>query len=105
MRYCIDGGGKLLMAFDDTGRLRFTASTSFSTHIHRLRTGSSLVRVKRVYPHAFWIGRLLLRADHGSRVVFGSCSCGSVSFVAITNLRTAAQIREYAARARVPRAR
>jgi hypothetical protein len=105
MSYCIDGGGKLLMAFDDAGRLRFAASTSFSTHIHRLRTGSSLVRVKDVYPHAFWFGRLLLRADHGSRVVFGSCSCGSVSFVAITNLRTAAQIRYYAARARVPRAR
>jgi hypothetical protein len=105
MRYCIDGGGKLLMAFDDTGRLRFAASTSFSTHVHGLRTGSSLLRVKHVYPHAFWIGRLLLRAYHGSRVVFGSCSCGSVSFVAITNLRTAAQIRDYAARARVPRAR
>jgi hypothetical protein len=105
MSYCIDGGGKVLMAFDGRGRLRFAASTSFSTHVHGLRTGSSLVRVKHVYPHAFWIGRLLLRADHGSRVVFGSCGCGSVSFVAITNLRTAAQIRDYAARARVPRAR
>jgi hypothetical protein len=105
MRYCVDGGGALLMAFDGRGRLRLAASTSFSTHVHKVRTGSSLLRVKRVYPHAFWIGRLLLRAGHGSRVVFGSCSCGSVSFVAITDARTPAKIRRYAQRAGVPRAR
>jgi hypothetical protein len=85
--------------------LRFAASTSFSTHVHRLRTGSSLRRVKRVYPHARWIGKRLLRARSGSRVVFGSCSCGSVAFVAVTNLRSAAQIRYYAKKAGVPRAR
>jgi hypothetical protein len=105
MRYCVDGGGKLLMSFDTRGRLRLAASTSFSTRIRKLRTGSSLVRVKRVYPHAFWIGKQLLRAGHGSRVVFGSCSCGSVSFVAITNVRTAPKIRYYAKLAGVPRAR
>jgi hypothetical protein len=105
MRYCVDGGGALLMAFDARGRLRLAASTSFSTRVHKLRTGSSLLRVKHVYPHAFWIGRLLLRAGHGSRVVFGSCSCGTVSFVAVTDARTPAKIRYYAKRARVPRAR
>jgi hypothetical protein len=105
MRYCVDGGGKLLMSFDAGGHLRFAASTSFSTHIHRLRTGSSLLRVKHLYPRALWIGRMLLRAGHRSRVVFGSCSCGTVSFVAITNVRTPAKIRQYAALARVPRAR
>jgi hypothetical protein len=104
MRYCVDGGGKLLMAFDSAGRLRLAASTSFSTHIHRVRTGSSLRRVKRVYPHARWIGKRLLRADRNSRVVFGSCSCGSVAFVGVTNARTAAQIRYYARQAGVPRA-
>jgi hypothetical protein len=105
MRYCVDGGGKLLMAFDTHGRLRLAASTSFSTRIRKLRTGSSLVRVKHAYPHAFWIGKQLLRAGHGSRVVFGSCSCGSVSFVAITNVRTPPKIRYYAKLAGVPRAR
>ncbi|MFL5840417.1 MAG: hypothetical protein ACJ77Z_08195 [Thermoleophilaceae bacterium] len=105
MRYCVEGGGALLIAFDARGRLRVAASTSFSTHVHRVRTGSSLRRVKHVYPHAFWIGRLLLRAGHGSRVIFGSCSCGSVSFVGITDARTPAKIRYYAKRAGVPRAR
>jgi hypothetical protein len=105
LRYCVDGGGKLLMAFDTAGRLRLAASTSFSTRIHRLRTGSSLRRVQRVYPHARWIGKRLLRASRRSRVVFGSCSCGSVAFVAVTNVRSAGQIRHYARRAGVPRAR
>jgi hypothetical protein len=98
MRYCVDGGGELRMAFDTAGRLRFAASTSFSTHIHRVRTGSSLRRVKHVYPHARWIGRQLLRASRTSRVVFGSCSCGSVAFVAVTNARSVGQIRYYARR-------
>jgi hypothetical protein len=105
LSYCVDGGGKLLMAFDNRGRMRLAASTSFSTHVRGLRTGSSLRHVKRVYPHALWIGKRLLRARRGSRVVFGSCSCGSVAFVAVTNARSAAQIRYYARRAGVPRAR
>jgi hypothetical protein len=104
MRYCVEGGGKLVMGFDSAGRLRLAASTSFSTRIHRVRTGSSLRRVKRVYPHALWIGRQLLRAGRKSRVVFGSCSCGSVAFVAVTNARSAARIRYYARRAGLPRA-
>jgi hypothetical protein len=58
-----------------------------------------------VYPHALWIGKRLLRAQRRSRVVFGSCSCGSVAFVAVTNARSAAQIRYYAQQAGVPRAR
>jgi hypothetical protein len=99
LRWCVDGGGQLRAAFDARRRLRLAASTSFSTHVHKLRTGSSLRHVKRVYPHAFWIGKRLLRAGHGSRVVFGSCSCGSVAFVAITNLRRPAQIRAYVRRA------
>lgn len=94
-----------MMGFDRRGRLRLAASTSFSTHVNRLRTGSSLRHVKRVYPHALWIGRELLRARRGSRVVFGSCSCGSVAFVAVTDARSAAKIRYYARRAGVPRAR
>jgi hypothetical protein len=105
LRYCVEGGGKLLMAFDSSGRLRLAASTSFSTHVRGLRTGSSLRHVKRVYPRALWIGKQLLRARRGSRVVFGSCSCGSVAFVAVTNARAAAGIRYYARRAGVPRAR
>ncbi|HEX6711877.1 MAG TPA: hypothetical protein VF066_00785 [Thermoleophilaceae bacterium] len=104
-RYCVDGGGKLLMAFDTKGRLRLAASTSFSTHVRRLRTGSSLRHVKRVYPRALWIGKQLLRANRRSRVVFGSCSCGALAFVAVTNARSPAQIRYYARRAGVPRAR
>jgi hypothetical protein len=105
LRYCIDGGGKLMMAFDGHGRLRLAASTSFSTRVHGLRTGSSLRHVKRVYRHALWIGKQLLRARRGSRVAFGSCSCGSVSFVAISDARSAAKLRYYARRAGVPRAR
>jgi hypothetical protein len=98
LRYCVDGGGKLLLAFDGHRRLRLAASTSFSTRIHRLRTGSSLQRVKRVYPRALWIGKRLLRASRRSRVVFGACSCGRVSFVAVTNAHSPARIRYYAAR-------
>jgi hypothetical protein len=104
LAYCVNGGGKLLMAFDHGGRLRLAASTSFWTRIHGLRTGSSLRHVKRVYPHARWIGKQLLRADRGSRVVFGSCSCGSVAFVAVTNARSTGQIRYYTRSAGVPRA-
>jgi hypothetical protein len=105
MRYCVQGGGKLLMAFDAGGRLRLAASTSFSTHIRGLRTGSSLVHVKRIYPRARWIGKQLLRASRTSRVVFGSCSCGALAFVAVTNLSSPAKIRYYASKAGVPRAR
>ncbi|HEX4720680.1 MAG TPA: hypothetical protein VH300_19320 [Thermoleophilaceae bacterium] len=103
MGYCVDGGGKLAMAFDRRGRLRLAASTSFSTHVHRIRTGSSLIRVKRAYPRAFWIGKRLLRARRGSRVLFGSCSCGSVAFVAVSDARTAAKLRYYARRAGLTR--
>jgi hypothetical protein len=103
LRYCVDGGGALMMAFDTAGRLRLAASTSFSTRVHELRTGSSLRRVKQVYPRAVLIGDRLLRAARGSRVVLGSCGCGSVSFVAVTNVRTASQIRRYARIAGVPR--
>jgi hypothetical protein len=103
MRYCVDGGGKLLLAFDATGRVRFVASTSFSTHARKVRTGTSLVGVLRSYPHAFWIGKRLLRATRGSRIVFGSCGCGSVDFVGVTDVRAAARIRWYAKRAGVPR--
>jgi hypothetical protein len=103
MRYCVNGGGELRLAFAG-GRLHFVASTSFSTHIHRIRTGSSLLRVKHVYPHAYWIGKRLLRASRRSRVVFGSCSCGSVAFVAITDARSRGLIRYYAKRAGLPRA-
>ncbi len=105
MRYCVAGGGSLLVALDRGGRVRLVASTSFSTHVHRVRTGSSLRHVKRAYPHAFWIGKRLLRSRHRSRLVFGSCSCGSVSFVAITDARTPAKIRYWARRAGVPAAR
>jgi hypothetical protein len=104
LRYCVDGGGELLMAFGSRGRLRLAASTSFSTRVHGLRTGSSLRSVKRVYPHARWIGKQLLRAGRRSRVIFGSCSCGSVSFVAVTNERSAAKVRYYARLAGAPRA-
>ena len=104
LRYCVDGGGKLLMAFDKRGRLRLALSTSFSTHVRGLRTGSSLRHVKRVYPHAFWIGKQLLRAGHRSRVVLASCSCGSVAFVAVTDARAPAKMRYWARRAGVPRA-
>jgi hypothetical protein len=105
MRYCVDGGGALYMAFDSGGRLRLVASTSFGTRVHRIRPGSSLRRVKRVYPHARWIGTRLLRAGRSSRVVFGSCSCGSLAFVAVTSARTPARIRYYARKAALPRAR
>jgi hypothetical protein len=105
MRYCVSGGGKLLLAFDTAARLRLVASTSFSTHVRRIRTGSSLRRVRRAYPHAYWIGKRVLRARRGSRAVFGSCSCGSVAYVAITNVRRAAGIRYYLKRAGVPRGR
>jgi hypothetical protein len=105
LRYCVQAGGKLLMAFDDSGRLRLAASTSFGTHVRKLRTGSPLTRVKRVYPHARWIGKRLLRASRNSRVVLGSCSCGRVAFVAVTNARTPAQIRHYVTRAGLPRSR
>ena len=104
MRYCIDGGGKLLMAFDHRHVLRLAASTSFSTHVRGLRAGSSLRHVKRVYPHAFWIGRQLLRAGRRSRVLFGSCSCGSIAFVAVTDAQTSAKMRYWTRRAGVPRA-
>jgi hypothetical protein len=104
MRYCVDGGGALYMAFDSGGRLRLAASTSFATRVRRIRPGSSLRRVKRVYPHARWIGRRLLRAGRSSRVVFGSCSCGSVAFVAVTDARTPARIRYYVRKAALPRA-
>ena len=105
LRYCVEGGGDLVMAFDHGGRMRLAASTSFGTHVRRLRTGSSLTQVKRTYPHARWIGKQLLRASRRSGVVFGSCSCGSVAFVAVTNARTAGQIRYYARRSGLPRAR
>jgi hypothetical protein len=105
LRYCVRSGGKLVMAFDHGGRLRLAASTSFGTRVRKLRTGSSLARVKRVYPHARWIGKQLLRASRKSRVVLGSCSCGSVSFVGVTNARTPAQIRFYVKRAGLPRSR
>jgi hypothetical protein len=105
LRYCVQSGGKLVMAFDHRGRLRLAASTSFGTRVRKLRTGSSLARVKRVYPHARWIGKQLLRASRTSRVVLGSCSCGSVSFVGVTNARTPAQIRFYVKRAGLPRSR
>src|SRR3954447_1798574 len=39
LRYCVDGGGKLVMAFDRRGRLRLAASSSFSTRVRKLRTG------------------------------------------------------------------
>jgi hypothetical protein len=103
MNWCVDGGGRLLTAFDSHARLRFVASTSFDTRIRRVRTGSSLRAVKRAYPHAFWIGKQLLRAQRGSRIVFGSCSCGSVAYVGVTDAGTAAKIRYYAKRAGVPR--
>jgi hypothetical protein len=105
MRFCVEGGGRLLMSFDRAGRLRFAASTSFSSRVHRLRTGSSLRRVKRVYPRTRAIGGSLLRAGRGSRVVFGACGCGTVAFVAVTNVRRAAKLRYYAKLAHVPRAR
>lgn len=104
LRYCVDGGGELLMAFDASGRMRLAASTSFSTRVHQLRTGSSLAHVKRVYPHARWIGKQLLRASRRSRVIFGSCSCGSVSFVGVTSAASDGRIRHYARLAGVPRA-
>jgi hypothetical protein len=103
MSWCVDGGGRLLAAFDSHARLRFVASTSFDSHIRRVRTGSSLRAVKRSYPHAFWIGKQLLRAQRGSRIVFGSCSCGSVAYVGVTDAGSAAKIRYYAKRAGVPR--
>ena len=99
MRYCVEGGGELRMAFDPRGRLRLAASTSFSTRIRGLRTGSSLLHVKRVYPHARWIGRQILRAGRRSRVLFGSCSCGSVAFVAVSDARSPAQMRYWVRRA------
>src|SRR3954454_3830530 len=105
LRYCVDGGGKLLLAFDKRGRLRLAASTSFSTRVHRLRTGTSLRRVKRVYPHARWIGRRLLRASRHSRVVFGACSCGSVSFVAVTKAGSNARVRYWVRRVGLRRAK
>ena len=104
MRYCVEGGGKLLMAFDKHGRLRLALSTSFSTHVHGLRTGSSLRHVKRVYRRAFWIGKQLLRAGHTSRVVLGSCSCGSLAFVAVTDAKSPAKIRYWVRRVGAPRA-
>jgi hypothetical protein len=105
MRYCVEGGGSMFMALDARNRLRLAASTSFSTYINHIRPGSSLFHVKRAYPHAFWIGKQLLRAGHGSRVLFGSCSCGSVAFVAVTDAHTPAKMRYWARRAGVPRAR
>src|SRR4051812_5785177 len=59
LRYCVDGGGKLLMAFDHGGRLRLAASTSFGTHVRRPRAGSSLGGGKRGFPPPAWVGQTL----------------------------------------------
>lgn len=100
-RYCVSGGGRVLLAFSRRGDLRLVATTARGHAARGVRPGSSVRRLGRAFPDARSLGPGLLGTSRSSRVVFG-VRRGRVTFVAVTGrrqIKRPALLRYYLAKA------
>lgn len=83
LRYCVRGGGRVLVALSDRGRAGLIATTARGHRVRGVRRGSSLRALRRAYPRA---RRVDARNWQSGRIVFG-VKRGRVRFVAAVERR------------------
>lgn len=88
LRYCVEGGGRVLLSFARDGRLRLVATTALRHRIRRIGVGTRVSNVRRRFGGTRRLGPGLLTMGRSSRVVLGHRS-GRVTFVAVAGRREA----------------
>jgi dienelactone hydrolase len=91
-RWCVDGGGSVRAAFSPRGRAALAATSSPAHGRRGVRPGARARRVPRAYPRTRRVGRGLLGAGTGSRIVIGVRG-GRVRFVAVADRRLVGKAR------------
>ena len=84
--WCVTGGGRVIEIFSRRGRVAVVATTARGHGNRGVRPGTRLSRVARAYPRRRSLGRGLVRAGRGSRLVIGSRR-GRVRFIALAPRR------------------
>jgi hypothetical protein len=85
LRYCVGGGGRLLVALTGRNRSALIATTARGHAARGVRRGSSLRALRRAYPSARRVTRRLWQ-DGSTGILFGVKS-GRVRFVAVVDRR------------------
>jgi len=87
-RYCVRGGGKVLLVFSKRRRVAFVASTARGHRRQRVGSGSTVRRLRRVFRRAgvstLPSGMLRVRRGASRRVLFGTRR-GRVRYVAVAD--------------------
>lgn len=83
LRYCVRGGGRVLVALSDRGRAGLVATTARGHSARGIRRGSSLRALRRAYPRARHVDA---RNWASGRLVFG-VKRGRVRFAAVVERR------------------
>jgi hypothetical protein len=108
-RYCVRGGGRLVVAFSKRGRARLVVTTARRHRARRVRRGARLRTVLRTYPRARRVSRGLyvVRRRRAGSLVIG-IGRRRVRFVAVTarrDARSPRRLRVFLRRAGLRRAR
>ena len=82
-RYCVAGGGRVLVAFSAKGRIRLVATTAPRQGYGKLRRGSKRSRYRRLHPHR--LSRGLYRGAGRSRTIAFRVRRRKVSFIAVAD--------------------
>ena len=99
-RYCVNGGGKVLVVFSRRKRVVFISTTARRHRRGKVHRGTSLRRLRRVYRRR-GLTRVAPRLFRSGTVLFG-VRRGKVRFVALASARARpGQLRRYLRRARL----
>ena len=86
LRYCVAGGGKVLVSLGRRGDARLVLATGRFQHARGVRPGDSVKEIEKAYPEAYRLGPGLRGTRRSSRVVFG-IRRGRVQWVAVADRR------------------
>lgn len=103
LRYCVRGGGRVLVALSDPGRAGLVATTAAGHRARGIRRGSSVRALRRAYPRARRVDGRFFATDRRTRLVFG-VKRGRVRFVAVVEGRAIGRpglVRRYLRRIRL----
>jgi C-terminal binding-module, SLH-like, of glucodextranase len=92
-RYCVKGGGRVLVVFSKQGRSRLIITTARGHKVRGVRSGTTVERFRRAFRAAPRAGRGLYLTSRRSHVVIGTRK-GRVRFVAVADRRLANSARQ-----------
>jgi len=94
-RYCVQGGGKVLVSLSRRGDARLVLATGRSQHARGVRPGDLARKIRAAYPRAYRLGPGLYGTRRSSRIIF-RIRRGHVAWVAVADRRLIKDRRELA---------